>query len=53
MPDTKETREAKGRVKEQQRLRADLEKAVEAADRPPERPLEPPDDDAIDLSFLE
>jgi hypothetical protein len=52
MPDTKETREAKGRVKEQQRFEAELEKALEAADRQPEQPLEPPDD-TIDLSFVE
>lgn len=53
MAATKATRETKGQVTEQQRRRAELEKAVEAATRPLERPLHPPGDEEIDLSFLE
>lgn len=54
VPDTKETREKKGRVKEQQRLEADIEAAVEAVDTAPEPPLEAVDDeDDLDLDFEE
>jgi hypothetical protein len=52
VPDTKETREKKGRVKEQQLLEDDIETAVQVADTPPDPPLEE-EDDAIDLSFEE
>lgn len=52
VPDTKETREKKGRVKEQQRLEADIETAAEVAGTPPDPPLEE-DEEAIDLSFEE
>lgn len=54
MPDTKETREKKGRVKRSQRLRADIEAAAEAAGTPPESPLEDADEeDELELSFEE
>lgn len=54
MPDTKETREKKGRVKERQRLEADIEEAVEEAGTPPESPLEgAEEDDDLELSFDE
>ena len=53
VPDTKETREKKGRVKEQQRLEADIEQAVEVAGTPPEPPLDDDEDDEIELSFEE
>jgi hypothetical protein len=51
VPDTKETREKKGRVKEQQLLEADIEEALEVAGTPPDPPLD--DEDEIDLSFEE
>lgn len=54
MPDTKETREKKGRVKEQQRLESDIEAAVEAVDSATEPPLEAVDDEEdLDLDFEE
>lgn len=54
MPDTKETREKKGRVKERQRLEADIEEAIQAAGTPPEPPLEGTDEDEeLDLTFEE
>lgn len=54
MPDTKETREKKGRVKRRQRLEADIEEAVEAAGTPPESPLEGDEgEEELELSFEE
>lgn len=53
VPDTKETREKKGRVKEQQLLEADIETAAEVAGTPPDPPLDDEDEDEIDLSFEE
>lgn len=54
MPDTKETREKKGRVKEQQRLEADIETAAEVAGTSPDPPLAEEDEEAeIELSFEE
>lgn len=53
MPDTKETREKKGRVKEQQRLESDIEAAREAAGTPPEIPLEADDEEDLELTFEE
>lgn len=53
VPDTKETREKKGRVKEQQLLEADIETAAEVAGTPPESPLDDDDEAEIDLSFEE
>lgn len=53
MPDTKETRERKGRVKEQQRLEADIEQALEVAGTPPDPPLDEDEEEAIELSFEE
>lgn len=53
MPDTKETREKKGRVKEQQLLEADIETAAEVAGTPPDPPLDDDDEAEIDLSFEE
>lgn len=55
MPDTKETREKKGRVKERQRLEADIEAAVDAVDSPPETPLEASatEDEDLELTFEE
>ena len=55
MPDTKETREKKGRVKERQRLEADIEEAVEAQGTTPETPLEGDEDgdEDLELSFEE
>lgn len=53
MPDTKETREKKGRVKEQQRLEADIETAAEVAGTPPDPPLAEDEDEELELSFEE
>lgn len=54
VPDTKDTREKKGRVKERQLLEADIEDAVEAAGTQPETPLEgAEDDEELELSFEE
>ncbi|MDZ7702828.1 MAG: hypothetical protein U5J98_12650 [Halobacteriales archaeon] len=52
MPDTKETREKKGRVKEQQLLESDIEEAVDVADAPAEPPLDD-EDDELELTFEE
>ena len=52
VPDTKETREKKGRVKEQQRLEADIETAAEVAGTSPDLPLADENEEAeIELSF--
>lgn len=53
VPDTKETREKKGRVKEQQRIEADIEEALEVAGTSPDPPLDEAEEDAIELSFEE
>jgi hypothetical protein len=55
VPDTKETREKKGRVKERQRLEADIEAAAEAADTAPEIPLVAgeDEDEELELTFEE
>jgi hypothetical protein len=53
VPDTKETREKKGRVKERQRLEADIEAAVEAAHAVPEPSLEASEDEELELTFEE
>lgn len=53
VPDTKETREKKGRVKEQQRLEADIEAAVEVAGTPPEPLLDDGEDEELELTFEE
>ena len=54
MPDTKESREKKGRVKQRQRLEADIEEAVEAAGTPPESPLEDAEaEEDLELTFEE
>ena len=53
VPDTKETREKKGRVKEQQLMESDIEEAVEVADEPAEPPLPDDEDEELELSFEE
>ena len=50
MPDTKETREKKGRLKEQQLLESDIETAVDA---PAEPPLDDEEDEELELTFEE
>ncbi|NIS35468.1 MAG: hypothetical protein GWN07_32480 [Actinobacteria bacterium] len=49
MPDTKETREKKGRVKEQQLLESDIEEAVDAPAEPPQDE----EDEELELDFEE
>jgi len=53
VPDTKETREKKGRVKEQQLLEADIEaaKAAAATETALETPSEGEDGEELDLTF--
>ncbi len=49
VPDTKETREKKGRVKEQQLLESDIEEAVDAPAEPPQDE----EDEELELDFEE